>query len=218
MKVLTIITSYNRKESLTNLVDKLQKQSTDVFVYDDCSDFKPFTKNYVKFEYNYGKEYLWLKFKKIFTDIPKTYDYYIFLPDDVDIKPNFIENCVQLWEGLNDKNKISLSILTDSRTEKPNWTNFKPIIKNEYIQTQWNDLCFICEKEFFTINIQPIYLERWQILQKKLNINLGSGLGGQISRYWHNEGKTMYHTKKSLVDHGKGISMMNPEERIKNPL
>ena len=218
MRILTIITSYNRKESLINLVDKLEKQNTDIIIYDDCSDFQPFTPNYVKFKFNYGKEYLWLKFKYIFKDIPKNYDYYIFLPDDVDIQPNFIENCVELWGGLEDENKISLSILTDSRTEKPNWTNFKPIIKNEYIQTQWNDLCFICEKEFFNIEIQPISIKRWVILQKELNIHLGSGLGGQISRYLNDKGKTMYHTKKSLVNHLKGDSKMNYEERLINPL
>ena len=218
MRILTIITSYNRKESLINLVDKLEKQETEILIYDDCSDFEPFTNNYVKFKFNYGKEYLWLKFKHIFKDIPKTYDYYIFLPDDIDIKQNFIDKCVELWEGLKDENKISLSILTDSRTEKPNWTNFEPIIQDDYIQTQWNDLCFITDKGFFDINIQQISLQRWAVLQKQLNMHLGSGLGGQISRYFDDKGKTMYHTKKSLVTHLKGESKMNYEERIKNPL
>jgi len=218
MKVLTIITSYNRKDSLINLVNKLDKQKTDIIIYDDCSYFEPFTSNYVKFKFNYGKEYLWLKFKHIFKEIPKTYDYYIFLPDDIDIDSDFIENSTRLWSELNDKNKISLSLLTDLRTEKPNWTNFKPIIKDEYIQTQWNDLCFICEKEFFNIEIQPISLQRWIILQKQLDMHLGSGLGGQISRYWNDKGRSMWHTRKSIVTHLKGESKMNYKERMKNPL
>ena len=218
MKVLTIITSYNRKDSLINLMDKLEKQKTDVIVYDDCSDFQLDRPNYVKLNFRYGKEYLWFKFKHIFKEIPKTYDYYIFLPDDIEVKDDFIDSCVRLWEGLQDKNKICLSLLTDSRTENPNWTNFKPIIKNEYIQTQWNDLCFICEKEFFNIDIQKVSLQWWQILAKKLKIELGSGLGGQISRYWHDKGKTMWHTKESQVYHLKGVSMMNEKERLKNPL
>ena len=92
------------------------------------------------------------------------------------------------------------------------------IIKNEYIQTQWNDLCFITNKGFFDIEIQPISLQRWEVLQKQLNMHLGSGLGGQISHYWNDKGKTMWHTKKSLVNHLKGDSKMNYEERIKNPL
>ena len=218
MKVLTVITSYNRKESLTNLLSKLDKQETDILIYDDNSDFQLDRTDYIKLPFNYGKEYLWLKFKKIFAEIPKHYDYFIILPDDVDISNDFIQNSVSLWCELPDKNKICLSLLSDIRIKNPNWTNFKPIIKNNYVQTQWNDLCFICEKEFFSINIQPISLQRWQILQKQLKINLGSGLGGQVSRYWHDKGKTMYHTKESVVYHEKGISMMNPEERIKNPL
>ena len=56
------------------------------------------------------------------------------------------------------------------------------------------------------------------LLCKELNIHLGSGLGGQISRYWHDKDKTMYHTKKSLVNHLKGDSKMNYEERLINPL
>ena len=123
-----------------------------------------------------------------------------------------------MWQKLQDKNKICLSLLTDGRVNKPNWTNFNPIIKDEYIRTQWNDLCFICEKEFFTVDIQPISLQRWQILAKSLDIELGSGLGGMISRYWHKLGKTMYHTKESQVKHLNGVSMMNPKERLVNPL
>jgi len=218
MKVLTIITSYNRKESLTNLLSKLDKQETDIVIYDDCSNFQLDRTDYVKLPFNYGKEYLWLKFKKIFKEIPKDYDYYIILPDDISISDNFIKNSVDLWVKLSDKTKISLSLLTDLRVKSPNWTNFKPIIKGNYVHTQWNDLCFICEKEFFNIEIQAISLHRWVILQKELNMYLGSGLGGQISRYWHNKGRSQYHTKESQVIHKKGVSMMNPEERAKNPL
>ena len=218
MRVLTIITSYNRKESLTNLLTKLDDQETDVIIYDDCSDFQLDRSDYIKLDFNYGKEYLWLKFKKIFKEIPKTYDYYIFLPDDIYISNSFIYDSVYLWDKLPDKNKICLSLLTDLRVNSPNWTNFKPIIQDDYIKTQWNDLCFISNKEFFNIDIQPISLERWQILAKSLNMELGSGLGGQISRYWHDKGKTMYHVKDSLVKHGLCKSEMNPAERLANPL
>jgi len=218
MKVLTIITSYQRKESLLELLSQLDKQETDVLIYDDYSDFQLDRADYIKLPFNYGKEYLWLKFKKIFAEVPKEYDFYIFLPDDVSISSDFIENSVDLWCKLSDKNKICLSLLSDIRITKPNWTNFKPIIKNNYVQTQWNDLCFICEKEFFTIDIQPISLYRWEVLQKQLRINLGSGLGGYISRYWNDLNRSMYHTKESVVIHKKGESKMNPEERLINPL
>jgi len=218
MKVLTIITSFNRKQSLVSLLTQLDKQKTDILIFDDCSNFQLDRKDFVKFNFNYGKEYLWMKFKKIFDEIPKSYDYYIILPDDINIDNNFIKNSVDAWIKLQDRNKICLSLLTDIRTTKPNWTNFEPIIYDKYIQTQWSDLCFICEKEFFNIEIQQISLHRWIILSKQLNMELGSGLGGQISRYWHERGKTQYHVKKSLVEHKKGDSKMNYKERLKNPL
>ena len=218
MKVLTVITSYNRKKSLLNLLQKLEKQPTDVVIYDDNSDFKLNIPQFKQFKHNYGKEYLWLKFKKIFNELPKSYDYYIILPDDIDISNNFVKSAVNSWENLTDKEKICLSLLTDGRINKPNWTAFKPLIKSNYVQTQWQDFCFICEKEFFTVDIQQISLQRWQVIGKSLNIELGSGLGGQISRYWNDKGRTMYHTKKSLVKHLKGVSKMNPHERLINPL
>lgn len=218
MNNLTIITSFNRKESLLNLINKLEKQNTDIIIYDDCSNFQLDRPDYVKFSFNYGKEYLWLKFKRIFAELPKTYDNYILLPDDIDIDNNFIENAVNSWNELPDQNKICLSLLTDIRVNKPNWTNFAPIKKGNYIQTQWTDFCFICSKDFFNVEINPIPLHRWLILAKQLNMELGSGLGGQISRFWHSVGKTMWHTEKSLVKHGKCKSEMNPKERLKNPL
>ena len=218
MKVLTIITSYNRKKELTNLLNSLDQQPTDIIIFDDASDFQLDRKDFIQFENNYGKEYLWLKYKRIFANLKKDYNYYIFIGDDFSIDDNFILSAVQMWENLQDSKKICLSLLTDGRVNKPNWTNFKPLIKDEYIQTQWNDLCFICEKEFFNVDIQQISLKRWQILAKKLDIELGSGLGGQISRYYHNLGYNMYHTRKSLVKHSNSPSKMNPKERLINPL
>jgi glycosyltransferase involved in cell wall biosynthesis len=218
MKVLTIITSYNREKELLSLLASLDKQETDVIIFDDNSDFQLDRADYIKFKSNYGKEYFWMKFIRIFATVKKTYDYYIILPDDISVNDNFISNAVQKWEDLRDDKKICLSILTDGRINKPNWTNFEPIIKDEYVQTQWQDFCFICNKEFFTVEIQPISLQRWQILGKSLNIELGSGLGGQISRYWHDKGRTMWHTKKSLVKHSNSESKLNPIERSINPL
>ena len=218
MKVLTIITSYNREKELLSLLSTLDQQNTDIVIFDDCSDFQLDRSDFIQFKSNYGKEYFWLKFISIFATVKKNYDYYILLPDDIFISSTFISDSVKMWQNLKDSNKICLSLLTDGRVKNPNWTNFKPIIKDEYIHTQWQDFCFICEKEFFTVDIQPISLKRWQILGKQLNMELGSGLGGQISRYWNNKGKSMWHTTKSLVKHSNSESKMNKVERAINPL
>ena len=40
-KVLVAITSYNRKQSLCNLVtDLLQNDNVDIVIFDDCSDWE----------------------------------------------------------------------------------------------------------------------------------------------------------------------------------
>ena len=118
------------------------------------------------------------------------------------------------YESINFSDKICLSILTDGRVNKTNWTDFKTIDHGEYYKTQWNDLCFISEKTFFfelDFKIDEIPLSRW-----KNNPNLSSGVGSQISLKLHNKGKSMYHTKLTLVLHGNHESKMNYEERKLN--
>ena len=39
MKILTIITSHNRKKNMMLLAKKIVRQGSEVIVIDDCSDF-----------------------------------------------------------------------------------------------------------------------------------------------------------------------------------
>lgn len=205
MKVLIAITSYNRKEMLLNIINNLA--DVDIIVYDDNSDF---TLNngvkFVKFPVNYGKKRAWEKFDIIFKDLKeKDYDYYFIIPDDIDLCENFVEKSIKIYEGIEDKNKICLSLLSDKRVKNPNWTNFQPVDKGDVILTQWNDLCFICDKKFLNeVKMRPVPLSRWDV-----NKDLGSGVGSQISRDLTGQGFNMYHTKKSLVKHIGYKSQMN---------
>jgi len=218
MNVLTIITSYNREKSLKELLSILDKQNTDILIIDDNSSFTLDRKEFIKLKYNHGKRLMWLKFEKILSSVPKTYDYYILLPDDIHINTNFISSAVKMWRELPDPDKICLSLLSDERVKSPNWTNFKPIVKGNYIHTQWQDFCIIFGEEFLATKIKEVHPNRWDIVEKRLGIELGSGLGGQISHYWKDRGKNLYHVKESLVKHGKCESLMNPHERKINPL
>ena len=47
------------------------------------------------------------------------------------------------------------------------------------------------------------------------NPNLSSGVGQQISVRLNKNGYNMYHTKKSMVNHGSHESKMNKLERTK---
>lgn len=221
-----IITSYDREEMLRLLLDDIQKYKENnkikIFIFDDGSpkkyDLSGYEVKYVKYLKNQGKKFYW----KIINDtfgVVKNIDsnYYIYLPDDIRLKPNFFSESVRIYNQIKEPNKICLSLLTDeTRKNKPNWTNFYPIEYDEFYHTQWNDLCFISEKKFFeTLNykLTPIDLRIWD--QNPLQ---SSGVGQQISQRLHILNKKMYHIKNSLVSHGNHDSKMNFDERKNNKL
>lgn len=214
MKILTIITSYNRKKNLLKLANHIIRQGSEVIVFDDASDFDLLNHYFVKFETHFGKKLAWKKFQYIFSWLKTTeYDYYIFIPDDIQIDSKFISNSIKQFNSINTSNKL-LNLLTDSRLYSEQWTNFKPREYKDVIQTQWTDLCFITNKK--TVNniyIQEVHPNRWLN-----NENLGSGVGGNLSRWLHNNGTSMFHPYKSIVKHGNLPSLMNPEERKNIPL
>lgn len=220
-----IITTYNRPQMLYNLLKDIQSKKNDfkvkIFVFNDGStekyDLSGFDVVHLKFFPNRGKKKYWEIIDKTFKLI-KTIksNYYIYLPDDINLIDNFFNETIRVYNKIEDSKKICLNILTDGRVDRTNWTNFNSIHYDEYIKTQWNDLCFIAKEDFFsTLNytINPIPLSRWQ-----KNPNLSSGVGQQISLNLHNLGLNMYHTKKSFVFHGTHESKMNKVERHINTL
>jgi hypothetical protein len=214
MNVLINITSYNRKEKLANLLEQLDGYN--FIVWDDKSDFKINHQNFIQFNQNYGKRHAWKKFKIIFDYLKTTnYDYYIFLPDDVVLYDGFVEEAVRLWDSIEDDKKASLSVGDVKRTYTPNWTGFKSEPFGEVIKTQWNDLMFICDKNFFNI----FALDMISFKRFKHNPLISSGVGRQISLKLYRDGWNMYNTSKNLLKHvGNDDSKMNPEIRKSQPL
>lgn len=206
MKVLISITSYERKDFLLNVVKQLKGE--DIIIWDDNSNFEiegEFT--FHKFYKNYGKKLAWRKFQSIFKILARdNYDYYIVIPDDVILCDNFVKKSIELYENIKDDKKICLSLLSDARIKNPCWTEFNPVVKGDVILTQWNDLLFICERKFFEVlDLKEVPKERWDI-----NPDLGSGVGGNISRDLYLNGYNMYHTKESLCTHRTNhVSKMN---------
>jgi hypothetical protein len=222
MNILINITSYNRSKKLLKLLNQLK--GFDVKVWDDSSNkFKieyllkwDNKTTFYQFKENHGKEKAWKKFKFIFDKLKYTdYDYYFFLPDDVDLCDEFIYKALDLWCGIKDEDKICLSFSDVKRTKKPCWTEFESIENYNVIQTQWTDLMFICEKRFFQlVELTEVCETRW-----KINPLLGSGVGSKISNHFHNMGLKMYNTKENLLIHtGNDNSLMNPQERKKTKL
>lgn len=221
-----IITTFNRKKMLERLLTQIEQEKKNfnilkIIIDDGSNEYGMIERKdffYVKTEKNHGKKLYW-KIINIYFEIVKNLDskYYIVLPDDVEIKVNFFEESIRLFEKINDEKKICLNLLMDeTRRNKINWTNFKPIEFDEFYKTQWNDLCFISEKKFFenlNYRINEISLDRWY-----QNENLSSGVGEQISIRLNNLGLSMYHVKRTLVIHDEHESKMNPTERNKNKL
>ncbi len=216
------ITTYNRPEKLNNLLNQIIQNQKNfkikIFVFDDGSDEKyniPNFVKHVKFYPNMGKKRYWKIIDTTFKYLKNLNSkYFIYLPDDINLSDNFFEKSKSTYESINDSKKICLSLLTDKRVKSTNWTNFKTVDMGDVLKTQWNDLCFISEKTFFSeldFKIDEIPLSRWIN-----NPSLSSGVGSQISLKLHNKGKSMYHTKLTLVLHGNHESKMNYEERKLN--
>lgn len=219
-----IVTTYNRSDMLIRLIKQIQEQKENlkikIIVFDDGSSQEyqlPDDVLYIKVFPNRGKKLFWKIIDSTFKVVKNVNSkYYIYLQDDVEIKDNFFSDLVNIYSNIDDKNKLSLSFLTDHRVLSPNWTNYKPKILNEIIKTQWVELHFICERKFFDVleyKIDPIPLSRW-----KNNPNLSSGVGWQLSVRIHSLGYGMYHTKETFVRHGEHESKMNKNERLINKL
>jgi len=216
MKILVNITTYKRRKELKRLLKQLENERVDVHIWDDNPRGRKIEGvKYTKFAINHGKKLAWLKFKDIFEQLRRTnYDYYLFLPDDVVLNDNFISDVVTTWQSINDDKKICLSLLVDERIKKSNWTAFKPRNNDGVVLTQWNDLCFICEKEFINlVSIKEVDPSRWDYDE-----NLGSGVGKQISWFFYNKGFNLYNMKQKTIQHLDIESKMNYKERKINKL
>ena len=199
-----LITTHNRSKMLYNLINQIKEQKKNykilINVFDDGSSenykFEDSFVKYIKFFPNHGKKRYWKVTDTIFKYTKKiNSNYFIQIPDDVQLVDNFFEILVNTYEDINDTEKICLSFLTDSRVFRHNWTSFDSQDLGNYYKTQWNDLCYISKKNFFEVlnfSIEPISNSRWV-----RNPNLSSGVGQQISLRLKSLGKTMFHTKNS---------------------
>jgi len=220
-----VITTYNRPDMLYKLLDNIELEKKDykvkVFVFNDGSSKKynlnEFDVTEIKMYPNRGKKKYWEIIDTTFRVLKSiSSNYFIYLPDDITLCPNFFSELKETYESIIDNRMICLSFLVDNRVTKQNWGSHPPINYNNYIKTGWNDLCFISKKTFFNIlnfRIDEIPSNRWDV-----NKNLSSGVGQQITERLNRLNYNMYHTKKSLVNHRDHISVMNPKERLKNKL
>jgi hypothetical protein len=185
-------------------------------VVDDASTERPDTTyidHYYRFTHNQGKKQ-WFNVVNRLWRMSKTTkaDYYIQTVDDALPNKNFFTDAIRLFESIDDIDKIAMHLANNGR--KRNWTNFDRVdYSDEVYLTQTTESSFISKHEFISRSVR-INPERW-----RSNENLGSGVFARLCKYWVGKGRKIYGVKKSLLraNDKADTSMMNPEERIKNP-
>ncbi|MGB0524122.1 MAG: glycosyltransferase [Flammeovirgaceae bacterium] len=212
-KVAILITTYKREKLLAHMLKQLQSEQNDFAI--TCVVVDDAVLGNGKKGYWKTVNLLWAEAKKIEAD------YFIQMPDDLELKPNFIKKAVHAWENLKNPKKISLNLLLDShRLGKTVWTRTFPELHvfdgHRYLKTQWVDMFFICSSRFFRCldwQVKPIHPNRWAHQP-----HLSTGVGNQISEHFHHRTDAMYQVTEILVDHVGEESKMNPKIRGTEPL
>ena len=231
--VTLVITTYNRPDSLRDLLNELiadaQKLTVHCRVYNDCSNvaYNRMPQGSVNFQIetinvqpHHGKHHYWKLIDRIFKDVKATRSrYYIQLPDDVHIRPGFFEQMIANYRAIEDPRKIALNLYTDgSRIGHACWTKTIPTIhrfgKLNVFRTGWMDMICLMERRFFEeldFTINPISLDRW-----KRNPRLSSGVGMQISQRLRRF--SMYQVRECWLRNAQGVSLMNPDRPAREDL
>ena len=194
MKIKAYITTYNREEMLTELVDDLKQYAIEPTILDDGSSYKTNLTNYLRHKHR-GKKGFWKAWDHILKDC-KEADLYLFLSDD--FKDINIRELIRLHHTLKD-NPYCYNIINDGREK--NWTGV--------VQRQIDESTIMCGYGYYVDEVPKSWFNKDSI---------SSGVGYELSKRFLKARVVMYKPVKSLAYHGNHKSEMHPEERKKNPL
>jgi len=232
-RVHVIITACDRPRHLALLLSDIAREAISapggisVAVYDDASK-APQTEAkricawnkwaFITSPERHGKQGFHKWMSRVFADQESaTADIFIMLPDDVRLCRRFFARATALWGSIKDRKKIGLNLFVHaSRDGTSCWTDVKPKDHGDFVEVGWLDGLFICEKILFQrmrFQVPPVRQDRWE-----RDNRLGSGVGRSISMMLSSLQRKMYQSKQSLVVHTGFDSLMNPQERARNPL
>lgn len=235
--ILIWINTYNRVDDLKlllkDIVSNKSKFKLKVYIVDDASSdeyinmLHKFSGQldivYHKMSFNHGKTQYWRLCNYALDKIKlehNQFKYFIKLDDDCRLVDNFFNKCINIWNTIDDPQKICLNFRLDSREGKPVWTGILPRLihfgKVPVYLSQWVDMDFFCEAAMLRsleFKIKPQLPLRWV-----KDLAASSGVGRDISVRLVRLKYHLYLTKESLVIHNHHDSKMNPEERGVNPL
>ena len=169
---------------------------------------------------NYGKANYWQLLNVLYAELQSQghTDYIVQLPDDVTLTPRFFAkakaklDAIVEFTGPQAGGKVAcLNLYRCYRDAQWGSGDPQPFIfgRHEVRLTGWVDMCFIAYPrmmEFLNYQLDPID-RLW-----RMNPDLGSGVGAQISRRLRSRRLTMWQAETSLViDHGTQPSQMNPK-------
>lgn len=229
-KILVSIPTYDRPYYFEKLIEQIRKARNDfditinviddastlptLFIFPDYTELNLGKAILIKHESNYGKTKYWKtvnEFFKLIEVIPEQ-DYYFYLPDDFTLCDNFFNKAIEMWENINDRDKICLSLFTDKeRMQQSNWVEKIPDLiqfnEHHYYRSQWMDMCIISTRKFYEaldFTIKKVNPKRWKDYDA-----IGSGVGPQITKRL-NKDYSLYHVANSLCFEEEHESKMNP--------
>lgn len=235
MKIVTLITTYNRRKAMLNLLKLLCMEIETsaalgyehfFIVADDGSDpayyeaINELLNAYgVKNEIivhtkNNGKQGYYHVVNSLYEKLEATtYDYAIQLPDDVTPCIAFYQEAVAAINAVGTHKVVNL-MRCHRDQEWGSQPAVEAIIKGVALRlTGWVDMCFIADRHAMDAihhRVNPVYRD-WH-----LDPELGSGVGAQLSRRWRTNGTDQWQVQISRVNHNADLpSQMNPNRKFK---
>lgn len=236
MKIIIFITTFERPEMLLDLLKQIKKQGKSYnlkLIINNDHSVSNYSKAisylrryfddfyYVEDNIHRGKRNYWHIINKIYEMMRnESFDYFIQIPDDVKLVPDFFEITINKFDAIQDSNKACLNIANDyGRNGHSFWVNVKPkycrFQNHKYILSGWVDMAYICVQRYFELLDYRV---------KKVDSNWSgkpgrsSGVGLQITQRLYAARASIYQVANSLIIHGTHESVMHPEHRKETPL
>jgi glycosyltransferase involved in cell wall biosynthesis len=218
---IIIISSYNRYDSLINILNQLDnektKYSVKIIVLNDGSTSDYDLINYdnitvLNNEFNYGKKLYWKSINKLFNEASKYSSHCVIqIDDDFILTNNFITKSLNKFfyvKNISNKNvAIRYHTSTNDKKNENRWG----------FGNNWIDGGGIYDSNFLNLinnKIDEIPLKRWDI-----NPMISSGVWWKLSKFINDNDLSIFETTKSFAKHnGNAVSMMNNKLRINNPI
>lgn len=200
-----IINTFEREEMLIDLlldIDKIQGHDIWVMVLVDGCDYK--LEHPVFYALNgmvwklphYGKQKYYELMKRGWKACPSS-DYYINLPDDIRLKPDFLTKAIAAFKS---KDCFILDLMNDNRDKR--------VIKSFELVSLVNcqDLCIMYKDEALN------WLKRLPFTKpSEARAKISSGVAKTINVMASFEGKPLHLINEKIVSHGDHESKMNPD-------